>query len=312
MHKRVGAILAFFLVLLFFGLCLAQSREGGGESQGGDVISMDTIVPYGELERPKVQFPHKKHVPNADKATCLQCHEARPDGVISLAFKERKGLSGIEARDYYHAQCIGCHADAAAAKQSTGPQVCGGCHVKGEPAPSSSHDVHFDDTLHSIHSEAASLDCRTCHDRLHGDDVVDGPAMSRRNVSHDLCVGCHVSTLGTGEPGGPVTCKACHNDPDDTSSMPRVAAGGGEVLFDHDLHEGADLSCDACHHKEPETACAECHTGENAPEGGGVSLYTAMHTRKAERSCIGCHDSRGAGEVDDCTGCHAPFSSGTP
>ena len=315
MRKRVGASLAFLLGLLFFGLCLAYSEGTDEQNRGVDVISMDTITSYGVLQRPKVHFPHEKHVIDAEKDTCLKCHEARPDGGVSLAFRQRKGLSGMEARDYYHAQCIQCHADAAAATGATGPQVCGGCHVNGEPAssPSSSHAIDFDDTLHSIHTEQATLDCRTCHDRLHGEPcATDSPAMSPRETSHDLCVSCHVSTLDSGEPGGPVTCTACHTDPVDTSSMPRVAAGGGEVLFDHDLHEGADISCETCHHKEPETSCSECHDASGSSRGGGVSLYAAMHSRQADRSCIGCHDAMGAGEVDDCTACHAPFSGGTP
>jgi len=307
MRKRVGATLAFLLVLFFFGLCLANSKETGEQSEVSDVIIMDAMLPYGELERPQVRFPHEKHAKNGGKTACLQCHKARPDGGFSFAFKQRKGMSGTEVRDLYHAECIRCHAEAAATTKLTGPQVCGGCHVRHLTAPpSSSHNVDFDNALHSIHTDQASLDCLSCHDFLQGDS---DEANDSVRIPHDLCVTCHVSTLNAEEASGPISCNACHGLPDRVSSESRVASGGGEVSFDHDLHEEADISCETCHHKEPETACSECHTDGKSAKGGGISLYTAMHTQKAEGSCIGCHDAMGAGAVDDCTGCHAPFSS---
>ncbi|WP_300669987.1 cytochrome c3 family protein [Desulfoluna sp.] len=323
MRIRVGAALAILLVLFFFSLCLANSKDNGGQGLGGDVIAIDAMLPYGERERPPVLFPHDRHAAYSGETGCLSCHDERSgDGSgISFAFKGRKGLSGNEIRDLYHTECIRCHAEGVATKQPTGPQICGGCHVRDKAVPtSSSYAIDFDDSLHFTHTEKATLDCRACHDLLNGDDSEKSgdsmsPGLSSDNVSHDLCITCHLVDRNHKKPSGPLSCKACHALPAQSLAdlnPSKDVARGGEVLFDHDLHEMADISCDVCHHKEPDTRCSECHTDGDSSQGGGISLYAAMHTRNADRSCIGCHDEMGAGDVDDCTGCHAPFRTGNP
>lgn len=323
MRKRVGATLAIFLILFFFSLCFAGSQDKGGQSTGADLITMDSMSPHGAPARPWVQFPHGKHVARAGETGCLLCHEPRSgqgEG-ISFSFKQTRGLAGPQAMDRYHSGCLGCHADVAAATGPTGPQVCGGCHVRGAAALApSSHDVDFSASLHCIHTEDVALDCGTCHGLPHGDDrpvPLEGKGLSAfsGNASHDLCLTCHITDRNTGKESGPLTCNACHGpaaQPSSRTCSPENVPHGGEVSFDHELHASADISCEACHHKAPETACSECHTDGHSIKGGGVSLYAAMHTRNTDRSCIGCHDAMGAGEVHDCTGCHAPFRDGRP
>ncbi|VVS95679.1 cytochrome c3 family protein [Desulfoluna spongiiphila] len=309
MRKRVEATLAVFLILSCVGLRLAYTAHRTSPEESVDLITIDALAPLDSQERPAVRFPHDLHVAATDEgASCLACHDPAPGDSpgISFALKNRQGLSGLAVQDFYHDHCIGCHAEREATGESTGPQVCSGCHVKHAPNPSSmSHAIDFDARLHVRHTDDAALDCQTCHDALASSQGRDDTAQA----SHALCITCHLD-IATSD--APLDCTGCHAKPlssSDSGELPAMAAYGGEVAFDHDLHEESVISCDICHHKEPDTGCAECHTRGGSPEGDGVTLQTAMHSLDAERSCIGCHDTMGAGVVDDCTGCHAPFGT---
>lgn len=321
MRKRVEATLAVLLILSCVGLRLAYTRHLTPSEERVDLINIDALSPYGKLERPIVRFPHEKHVAGVEtESGCLLCHDPRPEDEAGILFtlKGRQGLAKDALQELYHSQCIGCHADREAAKQPTGPQICSGCHVNSQgDAPSISHSLDFDPRLHALHTEKASLDCASCHDALDAAPRPEGSAKGHvatpDNPSHALCISCHLTEQKNGHSRAPLDCSGCHALPPmapDDALAAGVNLQGGEVAFDHDLHEEADISCEVCHHKEPETSCSECHTDGDSSRGGGVSLHAAMHSKVADRSCIGCHDAMGAGEVDDCTGCHAPFSSG--
>ena len=312
MRKRVEATLTIFLILSCVGLRLAYTDHRTPPEESVDLITIDALAPLETLKRPAVRFPHGIHVAaTGEDASCLACHDPAVGGSpgISFTLKDRQGLSGEAVQGLYHDRCIGCHADREAAGQPTGPQVCSGCHEKHIPDPSPmSHAVDFDARLHMRHTDEAALDCRTCHDALAS---ADGNSDTGK-AAHALCITCHLDTTTAGTSDAPLGCIGCHAMPltsSDNEEQPAMAAYGGEVEFDHDLHDEADISCDVCHHKEPETGCTECHTGRGSLEGGGVTLHTAMHSLTADRSCIGCHDTMGAGVVDDCTGCHAPFGT---
>ena len=319
MRKRVEATLASLLILLCVGLRLAYTGNVATQEGGVDLITIDSLVPFGKMERPAVRFPHEKHAAGGDEASCLVCHEARPgeNAGIFFTFKGRDGLSREEIKTLYHTECISCHADREVAKLPTGPQFCSGCHVNDTVGlPPSPHFVDFEDHLHTLHTETAALDCQTCHD-VFGEELSDEsiPAASG-NTSHDLCITCHVTENMSGSADTPLDCTGCHASPSIHSEQTELTENdvrGGEVLFDHDLHETADISCETCHHKEPETGCAECHADGDATDGGGgVSLQAAMHTKSSEQSCVGCHDAMGVDAVDDCTACHAPFQNDKP
>ena len=310
MRKRVEATLASLLILLCVGLRLAYTSDMTSPEGGVDLIVMDALLPLGKLERPSVRFPHEMHAAGGEEASCLLCHEARPgeDAGIFFTFKGRDGLSREEIKDLYHTECINCHAEREVARKPTGPQVCSGCHVNPTAVQfPSSHSVDFNPSLHTLHTEKAAIDCQACHDVFDEDGRKEA---SSGNASHDLCIACHLSDKARENSNAPLNCTGCHEAPSmplEEIELAENKVHGGEVDFDHDLHEMADISCEVCHHKEPETSCDQCHTDGDSIKGGGVSLQVAMHTKNEERSCVGCHEAMGAGVVDDCTGCHAPF-----
>ena len=313
MRKRIEVILASLLILLCVGLRMAYTGSVAQRDGGADLIKLDALTPFGALERPAVYFPHEKHASNGDEASCLTCHdpESGEDAGLVFTFKSQDGLSKDELKDLYHTQCLSCHADLESAHQPSGPQVCGGCHVNEAPATEvPSHALEFDESLHTLHTETAAIDCQSCHDLLDSTEE-DAPSASLyENSSHDLCVSCH---LAEATPEAPLDCSGCHlSSLTPSMAMPASTEGprGGEVLFDHDLHEAADVSCEVCHHKEPDTQCSECHTDGDSIKSGGVTLQTAMHTRSAEGSCVGCHEEMGIGTLDECASCHTPFGNG--
>ncbi|BCS95626.1 hypothetical protein DSLASN_12580 [Desulfoluna limicola] len=319
MRKRVEATLASLLILLCVGLRLAYTGSVATREEGVGVITIDSLVPFGKMERPAVRFPHEKHASGGDEASCLVCHEARPgeNAGIFFTFKGREGLSREEIKTLYHTECIACHADREAAKLPTGPQFCSGCHVNDTAGlPSSPHFLDFEDHLHALHADTAGLGCQACHDVFGEERPDESTHVPPGYTSHDLCITCHLAENMAGSAGTPLGCTGCHAlpfMPSEAAELTKNDVRGGEVLFDHDLHETADISCETCHHKEPETGCAECHASGDATDGGaGVSLQVAMHTKSSERSCVGCHDAMGVDAVDDCTACHAPFQDDRP
>jgi len=317
MRKRVEATIAIFLILSCVGLRLAYTSYLTTPEESVDLITIDTLAPFDTLQRPVVRFSHELHVSaTGGDASCIACHEPHPDDTSGLSFtlKDQQGLSREDIQDLYHAECIGCHADRESDGQPTGPQVCSGCHVKHIPETSPiSHAVDFDSGLHVVHTDNAALDCQACHGILASGDmekVTDSGDTGK--AAHALCITCHVNTVKAGTSEAPLNCGGCHALPRpalDDAGTPAIIAQGGEVEFDHDLHDEAGISCEVCHHKEPDTGCAECHTSGESPKGGGVTLQVAMHSRTADRSCIGCHNTMEAGVIDDCTGCHTPFSA---
>lgn len=89
----------------------------------------------------------------------------------------------------------------------------------------------------------------------------------------------------------------------------------GPVLFRHQPHEAAGLSCTACHHNyvrgrniwregQPVPSCESCHQVQ--PQAGRLDLKNAFH-----RQCKGCHlnlrkNGRAAGPIK-CQECHRPL-----
>ena len=85
------------------------------EKPRADIITIDALKSFGDLERPPVIFLHEKHSDavesqNKDCAVCLLSEDSRQ----SIKFKRLKDASSKQTMDLYHAECIGCHNQTAA------------------------------------------------------------------------------------------------------------------------------------------------------------------------------------------------------
>lgn len=165
--------------------------------------------------------------------------------------------------------------------------------IKGKPAPN--RGVYVNHDLHA----SEGMECSDCH------DMYAGERMSL--ADHDTCTICHEipedSLLDASKYVQDVSCDMCHTR-DDFSVVPTNQLITDEIIFDHELHTTAEVSC------------AECHGEPDYPMHTNTSLMTA---------CMDCHEQtehRFAGvaqssvdassyQANDCTVCHRELTEDT-
>ncbi len=126
-----------------------------------DLIKIDTLAAYRKLELPPVTFSHDKHTEALlkEKKACETCHSVE-NGKLSLAFKRQQTTKPAAAlKDIYHANCIGCHMETAAAGKKTGPRT-----VYAAPATTPSRrsaavrlDAGLNKVLHFRHMDSKQI-----------------------------------------------------------------------------------------------------------------------------------------------------------
>jgi hypothetical protein len=100
----------------------------------------DKIVLEGKT-RPAVTLPHNRHVEAG--LSCKDCHHIYEKGNNVLdESKLEEGNKGVRCfachgpksrlnlEEAFHNQCMGCHRKYQTERKKTGPQYCGGCHVR--------------------------------------------------------------------------------------------------------------------------------------------------------------------------------------
>jgi hypothetical protein len=212
------------------------------ESGRPDLIKIDTLAAFGKLELPPVTFFHDKHTDAVLKEkgkSCETCH-FKENGKLSLTFKRQKATTPAEIKDLYHANCIGCHMDMAAAGKPSGPPdgLCRSCH-NAEPPQAVRLDAGLDKTVHFRHVDSKQVppaaggkdNCASCHHQLdkqtkklfyakgkeetcrdcHQAKPEKG-VKSLKQASHLQCVQCHLDLANKGvKDNGPYLCAGCHS-----------------------------------------------------------------------------------------------------
>ncbi|MBU1170514.1 MAG: hypothetical protein KKD44_13205 [Proteobacteria bacterium] len=180
--------------------------------------------------------------------------------------------------------------------------------------------VRFPHDLHTDALAEKNEGCAACHSdmvKTRSFEFIKGDKVgydNRMNGYHDRCIGCHTSSIASGEMGGPVICSGCHRE---QYTMERAV---GSARFDTSLHQrhndALNKSCESCHHvydtlnkktvyeKGKEGSCSYCHPEKE--NGKDMSLEKASH-----QQCVTCHETRKesgktAGPVR-CEGCHDPL-----
>jgi len=100
----------------------------------------DKIVFEGKT-RPAVTLPHNRHAEAG--LPCKDCHHIYENGKNILdegkleqgnkdvrCFTCHGPKSQLNLEQAFHKQCVGCHGKYQKGKKKTGPQYCGGCHVR--------------------------------------------------------------------------------------------------------------------------------------------------------------------------------------
>jgi hypothetical protein len=110
-----------------------------GYGQEAEIV-LDNPDAYASNQRTAVTFSHELHMEAFD---CLECHHDYAEGENALDEGElEEGNPAIrcaschgsgstpELRCAYHRQCMGCHRLMRIKGLATGPELCGGCHIK--------------------------------------------------------------------------------------------------------------------------------------------------------------------------------------
>ncbi len=123
--KRIRGLTATIIVtaLLFiftFSLAGVDGRQVKGNTEGccrPDVLIIDSVKIFGDLERQPVLFLHDKHTVALEKKdkNCRTCHLSEKDR-LSPKFKRFKDAGRQEVMDIYHSGCMACHKEMYAEK----------------------------------------------------------------------------------------------------------------------------------------------------------------------------------------------------
>jgi hypothetical protein len=226
-------------------VCIEARGEGEAAkapvSGRPDLIKINTLASFGKLELPPVTFFHDKHTAALlkEKKNCETCHAVK-DNRLNLAYKGTETAKPAQLKDIYHASCIGCHSESAAAGKKSGPLdgFCRSCHDATPPA-AVRLEAGLDKVLHFRHVDAKSIvanpaekdNCASCHHdydkkakktfyakgkedscrACHGAKPQNG-VLSLSQASHQQCVLCHLDLANQGvKQNGPYLCADCHS-----------------------------------------------------------------------------------------------------
>lgn len=221
-----------------------------------DIITIDTLRAFGDLERPPVVFLHDKHSDAMQKQQkdCQTCHLSQKDQ-LSPKFKRFKDTKRQTVMDVYHTNCIACHKETKAAAGNSGPVECGGCHRAKADVISLRLPMELDKSLHFRHAKANANKCELCHHEydtktkklFYAKDMestcrychlqkTEENRISMRLASHSSCIGCHSQRLVQNKDAGPLKCSGCH-DPmerkliEKTPDVPRMERKQPDIVF---------------------------------------------------------------------------------
>ena len=346
-RSKTGAIGRGTLVV--FACCVIVGCGGVDQepTRAADIIFIDSLNAFGDLDRAAVAFPHDTHwdAVSALEQDCETCHLRMESGYLSQDFMRLASLNKDAIMQTYHDNCIACHDSTAAAGRDSGPVTCGECHAARPAWVTERSEMGFDRSLHHRHGEALGDRCELCHHEYdeqteeiyyaEGEETtcrychlsVPEPgdvATSLSVAAHKACIGCHLDRPDA----GPTECAGCHDaqrqadirvveSPDrldrEQPEFVLLRASNTDsskvntVPFSHVGHEDFNSTCRACHH-ESMTPCADCHTLRGSEESEGVTLERAMHAIDSEHSCIGCHEIEK--QELGCVGCHSQMRHG--
>ena len=338
---RLACIFAVFTVLIYVFPLYGSGPDAKEASRTrADVITIDGMTVFGELEKPPVEFLHDAHTEALAKKNldCKACHSTEKDRMIPK-FKRMKDDDRVLVMNVYHKECIACHGEMKVAYEKAGPVDCEGCHKSQLQYASSRQPMGFDLSLHSRHAEANEKKCENCHHEYdektkklfyakgkegtcrycHQDQTIDN-RISMRLASHIACINCHSKTLAQKLDSGPVNCAGCHDlamlqKIKKISPVPRMERKQPDMVLVRTMSEKDKTTAapatppnrmdrvpfDHQAHEKYNDTCRVCHHAGLQPCSECHSL-----TGKKEGKHISLEKAmHQAGADESCLGCHA-------
>ena len=295
----------------------------------------------GPVQRPLVEFDHRKHTDTLKKEGCELCHPRDDKGLDASKLTKLELPLAREARiDLVHAYCLGCHRTRSRELKKALPVDCGECHVVRPPGVTRRVSMVQDQALHFRHVRAYDKNaCDRCHhatavgvDKLvyikgketpckdcHGSRDSELTLLSKevkrppswRHAAHKACLRCHEDEAKKGTKTGPLSCEGCHDPASQArlerpKEIARLKAGQPDLAW-----VGAKAA--AFHlvlfphefHEKQIARCQECH-------------------HQTQKPCFTCHTAAGkeeGGQISlsaafhqynqhaSCVGCHQEKAS---
>jgi hypothetical protein len=232
-------------IVLICGSRQSGSAQISPPAPGGarvDIIRIDVMANFGELEKPPVEFLHDAHTQALARKNldCATCHLSDKDQ-FSPKFKRLKDTDKTTVMNLYHQACISCHGEMRIAGEKTGPVECNDCHREEARYSSFRQPMGFDRSLHFRHVQAQKNSCERCHHEFdekekklvyvkekegtcrycHRTETKDN-VVSMRLASHTACIDCHSKNLAKKIESGPLTCWGCH-DPEAQNKIKQIS-----------------------------------------------------------------------------------------
>jgi hypothetical protein len=211
----------------FYGIQAQGEKEPLKAAETGrpDLIKIDTLAAYQKLELPPVTFSHDLHTKalRQDKQDCTTCHLVE-NGKLSLGYMRRQNTQAAALKEIYHANCIGCHMEMAAAGKKTGPPdgLCRDCHNVQPQIAAARLDAGFNRVEHFRHIDSKLIpadqndkdNCSRCH---HAYDPKAKKTFYAQG-QEETCRDCHLAKEKKGvkslEQAAHLQCVLCHLDLD--------------------------------------------------------------------------------------------------
>ena len=228
-NLTVGIVILFVAVIFTTGSIGSIGVETTpAKETRSDIINIDAMKIFGDLERPLVPFPHDKHTDAIEKAggDCKACHIDR-DNKLSQNFTGFENSSQKASMDNFHDSCIGCHEETESQDQPSGPVTCADCHDPNPAITSSRQPMGLDNSLHYRHIEAYDQKCEACHTECktdvykkgeettcrhcHNGNQAENKVISLEEAVHESCIACHMTKAAAKKDTGPVKCAGCHD-----------------------------------------------------------------------------------------------------
>ncbi len=337
-YKIVAAV-SMAAIIIASALYAAENNPLKNNQVRADIIKIDSMKAFGELERPAVVFQHDRHTKALEQRgeDCSTCHiNYENEPVTNVFLFGRFGIQDKETTlEIYHDGCIGCHEADRTANRESGPIECGECHVR-EPGISSNQQLpDFNKSLHQRHITATDNDCSTCHHGYELDAPVKilsynkGKETSCRDchlsedfenrksytyVAHRLCVNCHLTpssqNIASKYQPPSTACAECH-DPDHLSKIkvldpvPRLDRGQPDITFlktiDADSRDLMNMV--VFDHQRHEIASDDCRTCHHKTMDRCESCHSLAGSEKGEEITLSqaMHKEDSA---QSCIGCH--------
>jgi hypothetical protein len=324
-HIRWVLCLGLLTVVIIYGM-KAEGVTGPmtePDANRPDVITIDAMKVFGNLERPAVIFLHDQHTEalSPKGQDCSACHlketDTRGQERLSIKYKRLQDTNRSEVMSIYHNNCLQCHTEVASEGEKSGPLICGECHREKPEIISSGQPMGMDKSLHFRHVKAHENKCEQCHHEYdeksktlfyakgregtcrycHMEETQDN-RMSMRNASHTSCVDCHLKTKAKDMTSGPINCQGCH----DLSAqekikviedIPRIERGQPDVLFiqrvQPDPFTDPELKKEISENLMNQVPFSHL-SHENANDTCRVCHHAGME------SCVTCHSVKGSKE----------------